>query len=157
MKYITNTELAEMIKDPKKTPGKDFIVVDVRDEDRAGGHIIGSVNRPSLEFLTSVDELVKDTKDVPLVIFHCALSQMRGPKAARIFEQTRSVKYDGQEITQEIAILRDGFVGFQDRYKDDPELVEKWDKEVWEPEDVIPLPANLNDLAPDGTVKPKAT
>jgi Cdc25 family phosphatase len=66
-----------MIKDPKLAPGKDFLVVDVRDEDRAGGHIAGSINRPSAEFLVTVDELVKETKDVPLLIFHCALSQIR--------------------------------------------------------------------------------
>lgn len=156
MKYVSNTELAQMIKDPKLTPGKDFIVIDVRDEDRAGGHIIGSVNKPSAEFLMNVDELVKDTKDVPLVIFHCALSQMRGPKAARIFEETRGIKYEGQETTQEVAVLRDGFVGFQDRFKDDPELVERWDKDTWDPE-IIPLPANLDDLLRDGTTAAKST
>lgn len=39
---------------------------------------------PSNEFLNNVDKLVKETKNVPLVIFHCALSQVRGPKAARV-------------------------------------------------------------------------
>ncbi|KXN81744.1 Dual specificity phosphatase ibp1 [Leucoagaricus sp. SymC.cos] len=151
-------ELAEKMKDPNLTPGKDFIVIDVRDYDRAGGHIVGSVNKPSADFLMSVDELVKDTKDVPLVIFHCALSQMRGPKAARIFEETRSIKYEGQEITQEVAILRDGFVGFQDKYRHDPKLVEQWDQELWEP-NVIPLPENLDDflLRQNASTKPGPT
>jgi len=67
-----------------KIPQKDFVVVDVRDDDYAGGNIKGSLNRPSRDFLTNVDSLVKETKDVPLVIFHCALSQARGPKAARV-------------------------------------------------------------------------
>jgi len=66
-----------MMKDPSLTSRKDFLVVDVRDEDRVGGHIVGSVNRPSIEFLASVDKLVTDTQGVPLVIFHCALSQVR--------------------------------------------------------------------------------
>jgi len=70
-------DLAAMMKNPGLTSGKDFLVVDVRDEDRVGGHIVGSVNRPSTEFLASVDKLVKDTQKVPLVIFHCALSQVR--------------------------------------------------------------------------------
>lgn len=66
-----------MMKNEKLVAKKDYVVIDVRDEDRAGGHIIGSINEPSAEFLLNVDELVKKTKNVPLVIFHCALSQMR--------------------------------------------------------------------------------
>ena len=60
-----------------KAPRKDFVVVDVRDEDFAGGNIKGAINQPSREFLMNVDGLVKKTKDIPLVIFHCALSQVR--------------------------------------------------------------------------------
>lgn len=60
-----------------KVAKKDFIVVDVRDDDYSGGNIKGSLNQPSDEFLTNVDTLVKNTKEVPLVIFHCTLSQVR--------------------------------------------------------------------------------
>jgi rhodanese-related sulfurtransferase len=65
------------MKDDSKAPKKDFLVVDVRDDDFVGGNVAGAVNKPSAEFLDTVDSLVKDTKDVPLVIFHCALSQAR--------------------------------------------------------------------------------
>lgn len=65
------------MKDDTKQAKKDFLVVDVRDDDFIGGNIVGCLNKPSGEFLNTVDELVKDTKDVPLVIFHCALSQVR--------------------------------------------------------------------------------
>ncbi len=37
--------------------------------------------------------------------------------AVQIFEETRNIKYKGQDISQEVVVLRDGFVGFQDRYK----------------------------------------
>lgn len=60
-----------------KVPKKDFVVVDVRDDDYVGGNIKGSMNYPSAEFLSNVDGLVKETKEVPFVIFHCALSQVR--------------------------------------------------------------------------------
>ena len=60
-----------------KIAARDFIVVDVRDEDYAGGNIKGSINVPSQEFLMNVDGLVAKTKDIPLVIFHCTLSQVR--------------------------------------------------------------------------------
>jgi len=66
-----------MMKNPSLTSGKDFLVVDVRDEDHVGGHIVGSINRPSTKFLASVDKLVKDAQEIPSVIFHCALSQVR--------------------------------------------------------------------------------
>jgi len=65
------------MKSDSKVPKKDFLVVDVRDDDYAGGNIKGSLNQPSSEFLMNVDGLVKQTKEVPLVIFHCALSQAR--------------------------------------------------------------------------------
>jgi hypothetical protein len=69
-------ELAILMKSGK-TPKKDFLVVDVRDDDYAGGNIKDSLNVPSRGFLMNVDDLVKQTKKVPIVIFHCALSQVR--------------------------------------------------------------------------------
>ena len=63
---------------------KDYAVVDVRDDDYHGGNIKGAHNSPASVFLAKVDDLVKQTQDVPLVVFHCALSQVRGPKAARV-------------------------------------------------------------------------
>ena len=60
-----------------KVARKDFLVVDVRDDDYDGGNIKGCLNCPSRQFLLEVDGLVRDTKDVPLIIFHCALSQVR--------------------------------------------------------------------------------
>ncbi|KAF8073881.1 Rhodanese-like domain-containing protein [Lyophyllum atratum] len=130
MRYINGDELAEIIKSDKVT-GKDFVVIDVRDDDYAGGNIKGSLNMPSNAFFGSVDSLVKDTKDVPLVIFHCTLSQMRGPKAARIYEETRRNVLRGSDVPHEVVILRDGFSQFQVKFKDDPALVENWDKGVW--------------------------
>ena len=85
-----------------KVVGRDYCIVDVRDDDWYGGNIKGSRNSPSHGFLSKVDELVAQTKDVPTIIFHCALSQVRyvrsamhlvarylcdlsrGPKAARV-------------------------------------------------------------------------
>ena len=60
-----------------KAPKKDFLVVDVRDDDYVGGNIKGSLHLPSRDFLMNVDGLVKRAKEVPIVIFHCALSQAR--------------------------------------------------------------------------------
>ena len=56
---------------------KDYCIIDVRDDDWEGGNIKGAHNEPSYGFLARVDELVKKTKDVPLVVFHCSLSEVR--------------------------------------------------------------------------------
>ncbi|KAH8082000.1 Rhodanese-like protein [Cristinia sonorae] len=115
-----------------KVPLKDYCVVDVRDDDRIGGHIKGSHNSPSSVFLDKVNELVEQTKDVPVVIFHCALSQVRGPKAARIYSETRDLlQIDGKDSQHEVYILRGGFQDFQAKFRKDPELVEQWDAEIW--------------------------
>ena len=69
-------ELSAIIKS-NKLPRKDYLVVDVRDGDFTGGHIVNCDNIPSATFPDKLDDLVKDTKDVPQIIFHCALSQLR--------------------------------------------------------------------------------
>ncbi|KAJ7029277.1 Rhodanese-like domain-containing protein [Mycena alexandri] len=130
MKYITGDELAKIIKSDK-VANRDYLVVDVRDDDYAGGNIKSALNLPSREFQMSAYDLVQKTADVKTMIFHCALSQMRGPKAARIYEETRSNLNLAREKPQEVYVLRDGFTDFQRRFKDDPALVENWEEEVW--------------------------
>jgi len=135
VKYITHDALAAIIKSDK-VPCKDYIVVDVRDDDWVGGNIKNSHNIPSNEFLRSVDDLVKNTQDVPTVIFHCALSQVRGPKAARIYQEARykRQKEGTDDNPHDVLVLQGGFLQFQTKFKDDADLVENWDKAVWAPD-----------------------
>lgn len=101
-----------------KVAGKDYLVVDVRDDDFAGGNIKGAKNVPSSTIYDAVDDLVRDTKDIKKLVFHCALSQVRGPKAARIYAETRQNMLQETEPNQpEVLILRDGFTQFQVKYK----------------------------------------
>ena len=74
--HALKQELAELIKSDK-VHGKDYLVVDVRDDDYEGGNIKNSLHQGSADFLMNVDRLVTQTKDVPRVIFHCSLSQIR--------------------------------------------------------------------------------
>lgn len=105
-----------MIKSDK-VPRKDYLVVDVRDDDFEGGNIKGAVNMPSSKFWDSVDDLVRDTRETKAVIFHCALSQVRGPKAARVYAETRQNMLQEPEQVAEVFILRDGFTQFQAKFK----------------------------------------
>jgi len=116
-----------------KKANEDYIIVDVRDDDFIGGNIVGCLRSPSNVFLTDVNGLVEKTKDIPQVVFHCMLSQARGPKAARVYAETsRNLQEPGNKTTQEVLVLRGGFSEFQAKYKDDPALVEKWRKALWE-------------------------
>ena len=50
--------------------------------DYIGGHIRGCTNVPSPSLDYRLPELVRSLKDKETVVFHCALSQQRGPGAA---------------------------------------------------------------------------
>ncbi|KAH7914304.1 Rhodanese-like domain-containing protein [Hygrophoropsis aurantiaca] len=140
---MSGEELAEIIKSDK-LPNKDYLVIDVRDDDWIGGNIKGSRNIPSLTFSATVGELVTEVKDIPTIIFHCALSQLRGPKAAQIYERERLsitvTPSDEEGLTfpdQKIYVLRGGFVQFQEQFRHDPALVENWDGATWEIDSLV--------------------
>ena len=57
--------------------------------DHIGGHIKSSLHVPSATHATAIPSLVRNLKDKPVVIFHCALSQVRGPKAALQYVRER--------------------------------------------------------------------
>lgn len=58
-----------------------LVVVDVRDDDFAGGNIPSAINVPSQRLLShdqkALDGLIEKTKGAEVVVFHCALSQVR--------------------------------------------------------------------------------
>ncbi|GAA5982868.1 hypothetical protein JCM10908_006817 [Rhodotorula pacifica] len=90
-RFINHDELVDIIR--TKEAGKDYQVVDVRDDDYRGGNIKGSLRAPTEQRTDqSVQDLVTQLEDVPKVIFHCTLSQVRGPKAARIYAEARRAK-----------------------------------------------------------------
>ena len=75
---ISRERLAELVR--AKQPG--LTVVDVRDDDFIGGHIAGCQNIPTSTHDHAMPELVRTLKDQDTVVFHCALSQQRGPASA---------------------------------------------------------------------------
>jgi hypothetical protein len=87
-------ELVEINKSDK-VANKVYLVVDVRDDDYAGGNIKHALNRPSREFHMGVYDLVQKTADVKVMVFHCALSQMRCVPAEDYYCRARSKLYWG--------------------------------------------------------------
>lgn len=137
--------------------------------DHVGGHIRHSIHAPSHTLDHKIPELVRKLKDKETVVFHCALSQQRGPSAALRYIRERDrllgpgaktkiqsgsgvgevmlknkeehgkeedkdaewedVEDEGKE--QKVYVLDRGFVGWQERYGEDPRLTEGYRKEIW--------------------------
>lgn len=57
--------------------------------DHIGGHIRSSIHAPSSTLDYKIPELVRKLKDKETVVFHCALSQQRGPSAALRYMRER--------------------------------------------------------------------
>ncbi|WFD31018.1 protein-tyrosine-phosphatase [Malassezia sp. CBS 17886] len=137
--YIDAESLAKELK--AADPGaRQIAVVDVRDDDFDGGHIVGAIHAPSSNFSVDVDELVRGPlRNYSKVVFHCSLSQQRGPKAARIYRDTRDTAHANGSLgsgdtapEQQLFVLRDGFANFGPKFKDDAALVTDWSSESWE-------------------------
>jgi len=125
---------------------QDWAVVDVRDSDFIGGHIPGCHHVPSVSFNEKCAALIDQLKDVKCVIFHCALSQQRGPTAAKLYAHRREDKlYAGtlksrlpfgdeaqtREEAQEVVILEGGFKAWAEAFKGDQTLVQGYDPALW--------------------------
>ncbi|KAG0200668.1 hypothetical protein BGX28_006325 [Mortierella sp. GBA30] len=141
--YVDSDVVKTLLEDKTKVPGKDYLIIDVRDVDYAGGHIPGSLNIPANELPEKLPTLIEEYKQVPELYFHCALSQVRGPKAARRWSEalaeremrfTETVAAKAAEkgpLSQKVNILRGGFGEWQRKYKDDKNLVEDYEAEYW--------------------------
>lgn len=123
LKYISREELAELVR--AKSPS--LAVIDVRDNDYIGGHIVGGQNVPTNTHDHRMPELVRTLKDNETVVFHCALSQQRGPSSAlkylrereRLIGGDAEKKDDGGGATaavknQSVYVLEGGFVKWQE-------------------------------------------
>ncbi|KAJ2355575.1 Cdc25 phosphatase Ibp1 [Coemansia erecta] len=136
--FISAAELAKLVRDPKKKAGTDYLVVDVRDSDFAVGHIPGALNVPAHDMYVRAGEIIGAYSHVPLVVFHCLLSQQRGPKAARVYQEIvrerLGVTAHGDPLFgQQVRVLERGFGGWAESFlESEPELIEGFDREMWD-------------------------
>lgn len=107
--YITATEVLELVR-----KGTATVVVDVREDDHAGGHIKGSVHVPAPTFRSNPGKYLQLAEGKDNVVFHCMFSQYRGPSSANAFIDAwnkRAVtdpKYTGLS-PPEVYIMAGGF------------------------------------------------
>ncbi|KAK0637144.1 Rhodanese-like domain-containing protein [Bombardia bombarda] len=126
-------------------------IIDVRDDDYIGGHIKGAQNFPSHSLETMFPTLVRLLQDKETVVFHCALSQQRGPSAALKYIRERerllatraksaaaagaseeATAAEKKLLAQKVFVLDRGFVGWQEVYGEDERLTEGYSKELWQ-------------------------
>ncbi|KAL1632944.1 Cdc25 phosphatase Ibp1 [Neofusicoccum ribis] len=106
-------------------------VIDVRDSDFFGGHIRGCTNVPTAALDYRLPELVRLLRGARTVVFHCALSQQRGPSAALRYLRERG-RLLGGEGEQDVCVLEGGFVKWQEKYGTDETVTEGYLKDIWE-------------------------
>ena len=105
-----------------KEPG--VTVIDVRDDDYIGGHILGSRHVPVGTHDYKMPELVRTLRDQDVVVFHCTLSQQRGPGSALRYLRERKgmvdagtvpARKDGEKVeaAQQVRVLDGGFSKWQ--------------------------------------------
>lgn len=73
--------------------------------------------------------LVRRLKDKEVVVFHCMLSQQRGPAAALRYLRERGAGAAGEGPV--VYVLDRGFTGWQEVYAEDERLTEGYRKELW--------------------------
>ncbi|KAI5366207.1 Putative Rhodanese-like domain-containing protein [Septoria linicola] len=126
---ISREGLEPLVRQQKET----LAVIDVRDNDYIGGHIRGCQNVPTATHDYRMPELVRTLKEKDTVVFHCALSQQRGPSSALKYLRERE-RLHGKDAgeKQKVYVLDGGFQKWQEEYGEDKELTEGYVKDLWE-------------------------
>ncbi len=140
LKYIEPDVLKEWIL--RKEEGSKLSIIDVRDSDYIGGHIKGSKNIPSTQIQQELPKIYRDLKveKNKNIIFHCTMSQQRGPSnAMKFLRYLNQIIESPESPTNEsnfaksinVYVLRGGFAKWQELYGDNKQLTEDYDTELW--------------------------
>ncbi len=105
LRRMSREQLSSLLLSPDASK---VAVIDVRDDDHVGGHIKSSTHVPSSSLDHRIPEIVRTMAGKEIVVFHCALSQQRGPAAALRYMRERKSKVKNGKIDTEIAPPRIG-------------------------------------------------
>lgn len=109
-----------------------FSTILIRFLDHVGGHITTSTWVPSSSLDYRLPELIRTLADKEKVVFHCALSQQRGPSAALRYARERErILGEEESKKQEVFVLEGGFVQWQEKYGPDERLTQAWVEDIW--------------------------
>jgi Cdc25 family phosphatase len=85
---------------------------------------------------------IKENRDKDKIVFHCSLSQQRGPKgiilvqldkltiAAKLYQESQRLQGESGKGPQ-VYVLEGGFVQWQREFGKDKEVTSKYDEEYW--------------------------
>ncbi|KAK6465856.1 Rhodanese-like domain-containing protein [Scheffersomyces coipomensis] len=138
--FLKPRTLYSWFKGGSPTGNGKFAVVDVRDSDFYGGHIKGCYHYPAGNFMYALPDLQEKlfTNQIDDVVFHCALSQVRGPSSTiRFINSLNDIKDPERQkyfSNLNVWVLRGGFTKWQEEYGEDSEVTEGYNKELWQGE-----------------------
>ncbi|KAL6246222.1 Cdc25 phosphatase Ibp1 [Rhinocladiella similis] len=137
--YLQGKTLAPLLLEP--TEQAKIAVIDVRDSDHIGGNIKGSTWIPLNQLDVRIPELLRTLKDKEKVVFHCMLSQQRGPRAALMYARAKhahdskqqKAEQSGEEAapSQKVCVLEGGFGQWQAQFGEDPRLTADYVPDIW--------------------------
>ncbi|KAI0566535.1 rhodanese-like protein [Gracilaria domingensis] len=106
------------------------VVIDVREDDRVGGHIKSSIHVPAPDLRRDPSRYLKCINGADTVVFHCMYSQLRGPTCAvRFWYALDAARKEGRlQTVPEVVILEGGFAAFVKGKKLPEDLIEAFDR-----------------------------
>ncbi|KWU43289.1 Rhodanese-like protein [Rhodotorula sp. JG-1b] len=144
VQYISPDEVAQLVL--ARPNRDDYLIIDVRSSDFAGGNIPGALNLTTREFgseqrlnSTIATHIAPRVPPLKLIILHCMRSQTRGPYAAHLLAQSPALPRGVQ-----IRVMKGGFQGWWRQFKGRGDLFEnlegsgeeqgEWEEGVLAPE-----------------------
>lgn len=112
------------------------LVLDVRDDDAAGGHVAGALHFPDSTFLDRMDELLALLRQrrPSMIVLHCMESARRGPRCAkRLYDRLASASNGDGTLPppNAVRVLVGGADQWIRRFWQDNHLVEDFDDQYW--------------------------
>ncbi|PVH68961.1 Rhodanese-like protein [Cadophora sp. DSE1049] len=126
---ITRDEVLEMLRQGQK-PGKDFILVDLRQADHTGGTIRGSINLPAQSLYPTLPTLYTlfSRANIKCVIWYCGSSQHRGLRAAAWMDDY--IKEQGNQDMKSF-MLKGGVKGWAGAGAEYTSLMDEYREHTW--------------------------
>ena len=140
--FVEPSDLAALLRQQQELQSKPPTrILDVRDDDFAGGHIKGCIHIPCWDLLspqplpseqgslTALDMFIEQycTKEnTARLVCHCYLSQQRGPMAARRIAERLEQLQDTERyiLPEDVWVLKHGWRRFSRLYATEDDLVE---------------------------------
>ena len=128
--YLSRDALLEQLA----TAGASVLVVDVRDEDVAGGMISGAINRPDGQWDDTVVVELLYGRRCGTIVLHCMESARRAPRCAfRLVKALDALELAGvpPDPRPEVRVLEGGMDQWMRRHWQDATKVSGYDDDFW--------------------------